>query len=316
MKIQIKSVEVDNSGARAEPPVKLVEGFLVMRVSCRRWIRVTVVSDCDAKIFASLRSNQGADPSSSVDAVAKARSRTEITIEPTLVPFDGELWLEAGTPENGWFQDIQKNPAVNFKANGRVSRYIAQPVDGASAHSRVRSLIRAKYGLRDLWVGLIIDTSRSVSVHLVPGTSIQGQRNRGLPDETPAGNECLGELAVPVPDPEHDRPSGHGDGRDGHLHAARRTESVVSHRTVGIGLDELLQPLAQTGPVRIQPLGRATGLASLEQRGADLLVVLTLAVAANQLACGDRDADQRDHRDPDQDAAAAARAAGHAEASP
>ena len=78
------------------------------------------------------------------------------------------LWLEAGTPENAWFQDIQENPALTFRADGRSARYVARPVDDPSGHTRIRSLIREKYGFRDRWVGLIVDTSRSVAVQLLP----------------------------------------------------------------------------------------------------------------------------------------------------
>jgi hypothetical protein len=81
---------------------------------------------------------------------------------------DGELWLEAGTPENAWFRDAQQHPALTFTAGGRSARYIARSVDGASGHARIRSLMREKYGLRDRWVGLVVDTSRSVAVRLVP----------------------------------------------------------------------------------------------------------------------------------------------------
>jgi hypothetical protein len=79
-----------------------------------------------------------------------------------------ELWLEAGTPENAWFQDIQQNPVLTFRANGRSARYVARPVDDPSGHSRIRSLIREKYGFRDRWVGHVVDTSRSVAVRLLP----------------------------------------------------------------------------------------------------------------------------------------------------
>ncbi len=80
----------------------------------------------------------------------------------------GELWLESGTPENAWFQDVQENPALTFRANGLFARYIARPVDDPSGHYRIRSLIREKYGFRDLWVGMMVDTSRSVAVRLLP----------------------------------------------------------------------------------------------------------------------------------------------------
>ena len=79
-----------------------------------------------------------------------------------------ELWLEAGSPENAWFQDVQRNPILTFNTNERSTRYVARSVGDPSGHTRIRSLIREKYGLRDRWVGLIVDTSRSVAVQLLP----------------------------------------------------------------------------------------------------------------------------------------------------
>ena len=81
---------------------------------------------------------------------------------------DGELWLEAGTPENAWFRDVQADSALTFRADGRSARYVARVVDDPAGHARIRALIREKYGFRDRWVGLIVDTSRSVAVRLVP----------------------------------------------------------------------------------------------------------------------------------------------------
>ena len=81
---------------------------------------------------------------------------------------DGELWLEAGTPENAWFRDIQQHPELTLSLDGRSARYTARPVEDAADHARIRSLIREKYGLRDRWVGLLVDTSRSVAVRLLP----------------------------------------------------------------------------------------------------------------------------------------------------
>jgi hypothetical protein len=81
---------------------------------------------------------------------------------------NGELWLEAGAPENAWFQDVQRDPALRFTVDGRSTRHVARPVDDASGHARIRSWIRDKYGVRERWVGLIVDTSRSVAVELHP----------------------------------------------------------------------------------------------------------------------------------------------------
>ncbi len=80
---------------------------------------------------------------------------------------NGELWLEAGTPENAWFRDVQDDPTVILRTNGRTEHCVAEPVDDPRGHPRIRSLMRKKYGFRDLWVGLLFDTSRSVAVRLL-----------------------------------------------------------------------------------------------------------------------------------------------------
>ncbi len=84
---------------------------------------------------------------------------------------DGEIWLEAGTPEAAWFEDVRRSAAVTFTANGRSDEYEARPIADASGHIRIRALLREKYGFRDVWVGLLFDTSRSVAVRLTPAGS-------------------------------------------------------------------------------------------------------------------------------------------------
>ena len=81
---------------------------------------------------------------------------------------DGEIWLEAGTPENAWFRDVQEDPTVILRADERTDRYVARPGYEPEGHHRIRSLMREKYGFRDVWVGLLFDTERSVGVRLEP----------------------------------------------------------------------------------------------------------------------------------------------------
>lgn len=81
---------------------------------------------------------------------------------------NGELWLEAGTPENSWYLDVLRDPLVSFSAPGRSGQYVALPVEDPAAHEEIRSNLREKYGLRDRWVALLFDTSRSVAVQLAP----------------------------------------------------------------------------------------------------------------------------------------------------
>lgn len=82
------------------------------------------------------------------------------------VDVGGELWLEAGTPENPWFQDVLRAPRVEISIGGVITAYDAAPVSAPGSHGRIRAALREKYGLRDAWVGILVDTSRSVAVRL------------------------------------------------------------------------------------------------------------------------------------------------------
>ena len=87
---------------------------------------------------------------------------------------DGELWVEAGAPGNGWFVDVATQPELGFRSERRSGRFVAVPVDTPDAQARVRGLLREKYGLRDRWVGLLVDSSRSVAVRLDPAPGSGG----------------------------------------------------------------------------------------------------------------------------------------------
>ena len=81
---------------------------------------------------------------------------------------EGELWLEAATPERAWLQDVQRSPEVVLTRGARAERFRAVPAPGERERARVRALLRRQYGLRDAWVGLVQDTSRAVAVRLAP----------------------------------------------------------------------------------------------------------------------------------------------------
>lgn len=44
----------------------------------------------------------------------------------------------------------------------------AVPVETPEAHEHVRRLLAAKYGFADRWIGVLVDTSRSVAIRLEP----------------------------------------------------------------------------------------------------------------------------------------------------
>lgn len=80
---------------------------------------------------------------------------------------DGRLWLEAGSPSNGWYVDVSDNPHIVVKRDGASSEFVAVPIPDPVHHEWVRSSIREKYGFRDWWVNLLVDTSDSVAVRMV-----------------------------------------------------------------------------------------------------------------------------------------------------
>jgi len=84
------------------------------------------------------------------------------------VEHEGEIWLEAGSPDNPWYVDVMLNPSIMLD-DGRSRRaYLARPVAAPNAHRQIRSLIQAKYGARDRWIGRLVDTSESKAVRLEP----------------------------------------------------------------------------------------------------------------------------------------------------
>lgn len=78
------------------------------------------------------------------------------------------LALEAGSPENPWFADLGRDPRLALRADGVDGVYVAERRDDADSRARVRAKLREKYGLRDSWVGLFVDQSKSLVVRLAP----------------------------------------------------------------------------------------------------------------------------------------------------
>jgi hypothetical protein len=81
---------------------------------------------------------------------------------------EGELWLEAGSRQNSWFEDLGRDSRLSLLAEGRAGSYIATHLDDPEIRARIRALLREKYGLRDRWVGLFVDPSQALVVRLDP----------------------------------------------------------------------------------------------------------------------------------------------------
>ena len=99
----------------------------------------------------------------------RARDGTPRETHVWFAEIGGELWLEAGAPENPWFVDVLTWPLLRIALPGEEPRELAAVPDReVSSQRRVRESLHAKYGWRDAWVGLLVDASRSVAVRLVP----------------------------------------------------------------------------------------------------------------------------------------------------
>jgi hypothetical protein len=103
-------------------------------------------------------------------AIVRTRDAAGAVLETHVWPAeeDGAIWLEAATPERPWLRHVEANPEVEVVQDGAARRYRATPAPGPEGHARIRRLLRAKYGWRDRWVGLLQDTSQSVAVKLEP----------------------------------------------------------------------------------------------------------------------------------------------------
>jgi hypothetical protein len=84
------------------------------------------------------------------------------------VDADGALWIEAATPERGFLSELRRFPVAVLVRDGQEAPFHTDILATPDARARVRALMRAKYGWRDAWVGLLQDTSRSVAVRLTP----------------------------------------------------------------------------------------------------------------------------------------------------
>jgi hypothetical protein len=90
----------------------------------------------------------------------------------------GETWVEVAEGGKEFYRRMVANPDIEVVRRGAAARYRAVPDDSRAAHDRVRALLAEKYGVADTWIGLLVDTSESIAVRLVPLDQFQGSRER------------------------------------------------------------------------------------------------------------------------------------------
>ncbi|MFI5317874.1 MAG: hypothetical protein ACHQ6T_19405 [Myxococcota bacterium] len=79
---------------------------------------------------------------------------------------EGVTWVEAANPQRDFVADLRRYPELLLKRDGAEGGYRAEVSRAPEDHARVRALLREKYGWRDVWVGLVADTSHSLAVKL------------------------------------------------------------------------------------------------------------------------------------------------------
>jgi len=88
----------------------------------------------------------------------------------------GVTWVEAATVERGFLTDLHRYPVLLLARDGAEASYRAEVSDAPADRAHVRALLRAKYGLRDVWVSLLTDTSHTLALKL----------HRVTPEEKPS----------------------------------------------------------------------------------------------------------------------------------
>ncbi|MEE9265143.1 MAG: hypothetical protein V3V86_00310 [Gammaproteobacteria bacterium] len=99
------------------------------------------------------------------------------------------LFVEAGGEDSPWLDDVRVHPVLHFEAEGRSETLCAIIRPNPDGHRDIRQRLRAKYGVRDLWIGWLFDTSTSVEVALVPPARLIHGVRRGSPVQ-PSAEMC------------------------------------------------------------------------------------------------------------------------------
>lgn len=79
---------------------------------------------------------------------------------------DGAAWVEAADPERPFLADLRSGSALELERGAERRACRATVAAEPGGHERIRRLLRQRYGWKDVWIGWIADTSRSLAVEL------------------------------------------------------------------------------------------------------------------------------------------------------
>lgn len=72
------------------------------------------------------------------------------------VDYDGDVFVRVANPRRHWYLRLLQNPKVELVRNGSTQPVEASPSEDPSVRAAVDASFRAKYGVVDLWYGLLL----------------------------------------------------------------------------------------------------------------------------------------------------------------
>ncbi len=81
-----------------------------------------------------------------------------------IVDTDGHPWIRSGSPTSGWYSRLKETPTLELDRSGVVSQFTIEAVPAKQA--QINTLMRAKYGWADAYIGMFFSRANSVPIRL------------------------------------------------------------------------------------------------------------------------------------------------------
>ncbi len=83
-----------------------------------------------------------------------------------VVDYAGSAYLRSGSPQSGWFQRMQANPAISVVRGDLTMTATIEP--DVSLRDTVNGLMREKYGWADAYISMLFGREDATPIRVVP----------------------------------------------------------------------------------------------------------------------------------------------------
>ena len=83
-----------------------------------------------------------------------------------VVDHAGSAYLRSGSPQSGWFQRMQTNPAITVVRGDLTMTATVEP--DVSLRDTVNGLMREKYGWADAYISMLFGREDATPIRIVP----------------------------------------------------------------------------------------------------------------------------------------------------